>query len=157
VILRSVLCCAVFAGNWITCPSDWESFFFLLPFRRFLQSFCERQPPPMVDLDGRRNRPAVVREVGSSVSFGRSTAEASSRLWCRRAGLPARRSGGAWTWAWIFFAGGARREVCDVMHSLHIHSIVLAPWQQLGCMCCRAFCVSKFEVRGTGTGREDNN
>ena len=47
-----------------------------------------------------------------------------------------------------FFADTVQREVNGVIHSLHLHNIGLAPWQQLGCMCCRAFCVSKFEVGG---------
>ena len=34
------------------------------------------------------------------------------------------------------------------IHSLRLHSMGLAPWEQLGSMCARAFCVSKFEVGG---------
>jgi hypothetical protein len=75
-------------------------------------------------------------------------AEDVSRLRCRRAGPPARHSGGAWTWERIFFAVGAQSEVSAAIHSLCLHSVVLALWQQLGCVCARAFCVSKFAVRG---------
>ena len=33
-------------------------------------------------------------------------------------------------------------------HSLRLHSVVLALWQQLGCVCARALCVPKFAVGG---------
>jgi hypothetical protein len=37
-------------------------------------------------------------------------------------------------------------EVSAASHSLCLHSLAHAPWQQLGSMCARAFCVPKFEV-----------
>jgi len=33
-------------------------------------------------------------------------------------------------------------------HSRRLHSVVLALWQQLGCVCARALCVPKFAVGG---------
>ena len=102
----------------------------------------------MLDFDGRCNRPDVARNVATGASFGRSTAEAVSRLGCQRAGPPARHSGGVWICRADFFSGGAPSEVSAASHSLHLHSIGLAPSQPLGSMCARGFCVPKFELGG---------
>jgi len=98
----------------------------------------------MLDFDGRCNRPDVARNVATGASFGRSTAEAVSRLGCQRAGPPARHSGGVWICRADFFSGGAPSEVSAASHFLHMGVVGLAPWQPLGCMRCPAFSVSKF-------------
>ena len=98
----------------------------------------------MLDFDGRCNRPDVARNVATGASFGRSTAEAVSRLRSQRAGPPARHSGGVWICRADFFSGGAPSEVSAASHFLHMGVVGLAPWQPLGCMRCPAFSVSKF-------------
>jgi hypothetical protein len=47
-----------------------------------------------------------------------------------------------------FLCRGNANSSCAASQSLHIHSIGLAPWHQFRCMCCRAFCVPKFEFGG---------
>ena len=47
-----------------------------------------------------------------------------------------------------FLCRGNASSSCAASQSLHIHSIGLAPWHQFRCMCCRAFCVPKFEFGG---------
>ena len=97
----------------------------------------------MLDFDGRFHRQGVFWDLRTGASFGGSTAEAVSRLRCRRGGPSARHSGGAWTWG-DFFSGGAQSEVSAVIYTLHVGVVGLAPWQHFGSMRCPAFSVSKF-------------
>ena len=100
----------------------------------------------MLDFDGRFHRQGVFWDLLAGASFGGSTAEAVSRFRCRRAGPPARHSGGHGRGARIFFGVGVLSEVSDAIYSLHLHSLAHAPWKQLGSMCARSFCVPKFGV-----------
>ncbi len=64
-----------------------------------------------LDFDGRIHRQGVFWDLRTGASFGTSTAEVVSRVRCRRAGLPARHSGGVWTWGADFFCGAALRDL----------------------------------------------
>jgi hypothetical protein len=47
-----------------------------------------------------------------------------------------------------FLLQGNAGSSCTDIHSLHLHNIAHVTWQQLGCVCGRAFCVPKCEDGG---------